>query len=127
LRQVKAGALQGAINRRAQARILTKPGISGGVIEAAAGATHEWQWAKAPVERVLTLNMGIYKLKCTMNLLMNLMHYSAVAVALGVEAGRCYRDVRRSARWWQSWAGWASSTTRGGIWSTGRASFPSSG
>src|SRR5262249_38032665 len=31
-----------------------------------------------------TLNMGIYKLKYSMNLLMNLMHYSAVAVALGV-------------------------------------------
>ena len=28
--------------------------------------------------------MGIYKLKFTMNLLMNLMHHSAVAVALGV-------------------------------------------
>jgi ABC-type bacteriocin/lantibiotic exporter with double-glycine peptidase domain len=28
--------------------------------------------------------MGIYKLKFTMNLLMNVMHHSAVAVALGV-------------------------------------------
>ena len=28
--------------------------------------------------------MGIYKLKYTMNLLMNLMHHTAVAVALGV-------------------------------------------
>ena len=28
--------------------------------------------------------MGIYKLKYTMNLLMNVMHHSAVAVALGV-------------------------------------------
>jgi len=76
--------LQGAINRRAQARILTKRGISGGVIEAAHGATRGWLWAKAPIEQVFTLNMGIYKLKYTMNLLMNLMHYSAVAVALGV-------------------------------------------
>ena len=76
--------LQGAINRRAQARILTKRGISGGVIEAAADATHEWLWAKVPIEQVFTLNMGIYKLKYTMNLLMNLMHHAAVAVALGV-------------------------------------------
>jgi len=76
--------LQGAINRRAQARILTKRGISGGVIQAATASTHEWQWARAPIERVFALNMGIYKLKYTMNLLMNLMHYSAVAVALGV-------------------------------------------
>jgi ABC-type bacteriocin/lantibiotic exporter with double-glycine peptidase domain len=76
--------LQAAINRRAQARILTKRGISGRVIEAAAALPHDWQWAKAPIERVFTLNMGIYRLKYTMNLLMNLMHYSAVAVALGV-------------------------------------------
>jgi ABC-type bacteriocin/lantibiotic exporter with double-glycine peptidase domain len=76
--------LQGAINRRAQSRILTKRGISGGVLEAAAATPHEWQWARAPIERVFALNMGIYKLKYTMNLLMNLMHHSAVAVALGV-------------------------------------------
>jgi ABC-type bacteriocin/lantibiotic exporter with double-glycine peptidase domain len=76
--------MQGAINRRAQARILTKRGISTGVIKAAAAAMHEWQWAKDPIERVFMLNMGIYKLKYSMNLLMNLMHYSAVAVALGL-------------------------------------------
>ena len=76
--------LQGAINRRAQSRILTKRGISGGILHAAAAAPHEWQWAKGPIERVFALNMGIYKLKYTMNLLMNLMHHSAVAVALGV-------------------------------------------
>ena len=35
-------------------------------------------------DRVFALNMGIYKLKYTMNLLMNVMHHSAVAVALGV-------------------------------------------
>jgi hypothetical protein len=36
------------------------------------------------IERVFVLNMGIYKFKYGMNLLMNLMHYFAVAVALGV-------------------------------------------
>ena len=76
--------LQGAINRRAQSRILTKRGISGGVIRAAAAALPQWQWARDPIEQVFSLNMGIYKLKFTMNLLMNLMHYSAVAVALGI-------------------------------------------
>jgi len=77
--------MQGAINRRAQARILTKRGLSGRVIEAAGGASDgDWKWAKAPIERVFSLNMGIYKLKFSMNLLMNLMHHSAVAVALGV-------------------------------------------
>ena len=74
--------LQSAINRRAQSRILTKRGISGGIIDAAAASTHEWAWAKEPIERVFTLNMGIYKLKYSMNMLMNLMHHSSVAVAL---------------------------------------------
>jgi ABC-type bacteriocin/lantibiotic exporter with double-glycine peptidase domain len=74
--------LQGAINRRAQARIVSKRGISGGVIEAATTGAHEWQWARRPIENVFMLNMGIYKLKFTMNLLMNLMHHSGVAAAL---------------------------------------------
>ena len=76
--------LQSAINRRAQSRILTKRGISGGIVSAAATANHEWAWARAPIERVFTLNMGIYKLKYSMNMLMNLMHHSSVAVALCV-------------------------------------------
>ena len=49
---------------------------------AAAASTHEWAWAKEPIERVFTLNMGIYKLKYSMNMLLNLMHHSSVAVAL---------------------------------------------
>jgi ABC-type bacteriocin/lantibiotic exporter with double-glycine peptidase domain len=75
---------QSAINRRAQKRILTKRGISGTIISTDAAATHEWTWAQAPIGQVFALNMGIYKLKYTMNLLMNVMHHSAVAVALGV-------------------------------------------
>lgn len=76
--------LQAAINRRAQSRILTKRGLSGRIVEAAGRSSRQWQWAREPILRVFTLNMGIYKLKYTMNLLMNLMHHSAVAVALGV-------------------------------------------
>lgn len=75
--------LQRAINRRAQSRILTKRGLSGDIVEAAV-ADAGWERAREPIGRVFTLNMGIYKLKYTMNLLMNLMHHSAVAVALGV-------------------------------------------
>ena len=69
--------MQRAINRRAEARIKTVREISGDMI--AAGLAVD-----AQVERVFSLNMGIYKIKYTMNLLMNLMHYFAVAVALGV-------------------------------------------
>jgi ABC-type bacteriocin/lantibiotic exporter with double-glycine peptidase domain len=74
--------LQRAINRRAQKRILTKRGLSGDIVSAAAADTG-WRVAE-PIGHVFTLNMGIYKLKYSMNLLMNVMHHSAVAVALGL-------------------------------------------
>lgn len=76
--------LQSAINRRARSRIIAKRGISGEIVRTAAANSHEWAWAQEPIGRVFTLNMGIYKLKYSMNLLMNLMHHSAVAVALCV-------------------------------------------
>lgn len=76
--------LQTAINRRAQSRILTKRGLSGEIVKTAIASGRGWGWVKEPIDRVFTLNMGIYKLKFTMNLLMNVMHHSAVAVALGV-------------------------------------------
>lgn len=76
--------LQMAINRRAQSRIVTKRGLSGEIVKTAIASGHGWDWVKEPINRVFTLNMGIYKLKFTMNLLMNVMHHSAVAVALGV-------------------------------------------
>ena len=76
--------IQAAINRRAQARILTKRGLSGDIVKAAGGANGSWEWATAPIAHVFALNMGIYKLKYTMNLLMNVMHHSVVAVAFGV-------------------------------------------
>ena len=41
-----------------------------------------WGWTQEPIERVFTLNMGIYRIKFTMNLLMNMMHHLAVASAL---------------------------------------------
>ncbi len=80
--------LQRAINRRAQSRILVKRGISGGLvsrISAGRGASDGrigWGWTQDPIERVFTLNMGIYRIKFTMNLLMNMMHHLAVGSAL---------------------------------------------
>lgn len=80
--------LQRAINRRAQSRILVKRGISGGLVSriavgrrASAGRIG-WGWTQDPIERVFTLNMGIYRIKFTMNLLMNMMHHLAVGSAL---------------------------------------------
>lgn len=80
--------LQRAINRRAQSRILVKRGISGGLVSRISdgrggpGGRIGWGWTQDPIARVFTLNMGIYKIKFTMNLLMNMMHHLAVASAL---------------------------------------------
>ncbi len=76
--------LQRAINRRAEARILTKREISGTIVEGAFAEAHGRTLQSEPIERVFTLNMGIYKLKYSMNLLMNLMHHLAVAATLCV-------------------------------------------
>ena len=69
--------MQAAINRRAEARIKTLRQVSGDIVET--GTPND-----ARVEQVFELNMGIYKLKYGMNLGMNLMYATAVAVALGV-------------------------------------------
>lgn len=80
--------LQRAINRRAQSRILVKRGISGGLVSrisrrgAGSDSRIGWGWTQDPIERVFTLNMGIYRIKFTMNLLMNMMHHLAVGSAL---------------------------------------------
>jgi ABC-type multidrug transport system fused ATPase/permease subunit len=69
--------MQRAINRRAERRIRTLREVGGDIVET--GVPDDER-----IERVFTLNMGIYKIKYSMNLAMNLMHYLAVAVALGV-------------------------------------------
>ena len=76
--------LQRAINRRAAARILTKREISAAIVEEAALARPNAGTETEAIQHVFTLNMGIYKLKYSMNLLMNLMHHLGVAVALCV-------------------------------------------
>src|SRR5712672_3019877 len=69
--------LQQAINRRAEKRIRTIRRVGGDIVET--GVPEEQR-----IERVFRLNMSIYRIKFSMNLGMNLMHYLAVAVALGV-------------------------------------------
>src|SRR5689334_2296986 len=74
--------LQGAINRRARERILVKRDISGAIAD---GSLVVDSSAKdGPIQRIFALNMGIYRFKYTMNLLMNLMYHLSVAVALCV-------------------------------------------
>ena len=69
--------MQHAINVRAEKRIKVLRRVGGDIVET--GSPED-----ARIERVFELNMGIYKLKYSMNLLMNFMHYFAVAAALGV-------------------------------------------
>ena len=69
--------MQRAINRRAADRIRTVREVSSDMIDTGTAVD-------AQIERVFSLNMGVYKIKYSMNLLMNFMHYFAVAVALGV-------------------------------------------
>ena len=69
--------MQRAINRRAGARIRTIRRVGGDIVDS--GVPEEER-----IERVFRLNMGIYKIKFSMSLAMNFMHYLAVAIALGV-------------------------------------------
>ena len=69
--------MQQAINRRAGERITTLRKVSGDIVDSGVPAD-------AGIERVFALNMGIYKIKYSMNMAMNLMYALAVAVALGV-------------------------------------------
>jgi ABC-type multidrug transport system fused ATPase/permease subunit len=72
--------IQREITRRAERRIRTLREVSGEIV----GATDaDAQTVKdGQLDRVFALNMGIYKLKFTMNFLMNLMHHLGVATAL---------------------------------------------
>jgi ABC-type multidrug transport system fused ATPase/permease subunit len=69
--------MQQAINRRAGERVKTLRAVSGGIVDTG-------EPAEEGIQRVFALNMGIYKIKYSMNLAMNLMYATAVAVALGV-------------------------------------------
>lgn len=74
--------MQQAINNRISARIgalrLISVGIVGGDTSDSAQVSRE----TAQVERVFALNMGIYKLKFSMNFLMNLVHHLGICAIL---------------------------------------------
>ena len=76
--------IQRAVNRRAGERIQTLREVSGSIVAEAHGADAAPPVQEARIDHVFELNMGIYKLKYTMNFLMNLMHHLGVACALGV-------------------------------------------
>ena len=73
---------QRSINRRARRRILTKREISGTIAEGNIETGPEVE--ASGIQQIFALNMGIYRLKYVLNLLMNLRHHLSVAVALCV-------------------------------------------
>jgi len=76
--------MQQAMNRRAAERIQTLREVSDGIVGASGGDSALAAEQEAKVNHVFRLNMGIFKLKFTMNFLMNLMHHLGVATVLGV-------------------------------------------
>jgi ABC-type multidrug transport system fused ATPase/permease subunit len=73
--------LQRMINRRSRKRITVLRDVSGGVITASAPGTEDAD-QNGRIDHVFTLNMSVYKLKFTMNFLMNLMYHLGVVGAL---------------------------------------------
>jgi ABC-type multidrug transport system fused ATPase/permease subunit len=72
--------MQAAINRRVERRVLTMREVSDGIVrEASPDGFHERR-----IDHVFALHMGMYKLKFTMNFLMNLSHHAGVAAALAL-------------------------------------------
>lgn len=82
--------IQRAINRRAKRRISILRAVSGGVIgtnaavSAGAEGVQFGSEQDSRVDRVYRLNMGIYRLKFSMNFLMNLMYHLGVIGALAI-------------------------------------------
>ncbi|HWT99675.1 MAG TPA: hypothetical protein VN229_18725 [Terriglobales bacterium] len=82
--------IQQAINRRAKRRISILRAVSGGVIGTNAAVTAGAESVQfgseqdSRVDRVYRLNMGIYRLKFSMNFLMNLMYHLGVIGALAI-------------------------------------------
>lgn len=76
--------MQRAINRRAAERIRTLREVSGEIVGAGDAGAVAIAAQQGQIDHVFRVNMGIFKLKFTMNFLMNLMHHLGVATALGV-------------------------------------------
>ena len=74
--------LQKAINRRVRGRISVMRDVSGSLITHPVGEAAALQARR--IQQVFQLNMGVFRLKFTMNFLMNLMHHIGVAAILAV-------------------------------------------
>jgi ABC-type multidrug transport system fused ATPase/permease subunit len=76
--------MQSAINRRVARRIETLRAVSGGIVGSTEGEGAPESAQRRKLASVFKLNMGVFKLKFSMNALMNLLHHLGVATALGI-------------------------------------------
>ncbi len=75
--------MQAAINRRVQARIAVLREISASIVQVG-GAIDEDGRQRTRIQEIFRKNMGIYKLKFSMNFLMNLMTQTGTATILAL-------------------------------------------
>lgn len=75
--------LQRALNRRVSVRIWTMRKISTGLVEDENRGDDSLELQNQRVDRIFDLNMGIYKIKFSMNFVMNVLHYAGIAGILG--------------------------------------------
>jgi ABC-type multidrug transport system fused ATPase/permease subunit len=76
--------MQQAINRRVVSRIGMLRQISGGIISQPDGGAAARTPQEVRIQEVFGLNMSVFRLKFSMNFLMNLMHHLGIAAILAV-------------------------------------------
>jgi ABC-type multidrug transport system fused ATPase/permease subunit len=84
--------MQRAINRRAGARVWVLRQLGVSTIDTGAASVERDRFDGKRIDRVLQLNMGIYKLKFSMNLLMNICNHFQVIAALLIGGWMVHTD-----------------------------------
>jgi ABC-type bacteriocin/lantibiotic exporter with double-glycine peptidase domain len=84
--------MQGAINRRAGARVWVLRQLGVSTVDTRAGSVERDISDGKRIDRVLQLNMGIYKLKFSMNFLMNFCNHFQVVGALLIGGWMVHTD-----------------------------------
>jgi ABC-type bacteriocin/lantibiotic exporter with double-glycine peptidase domain len=84
--------MQGAINRRAGARVWLLRQLSVSAVDAHAASADRDRSDGGRIDRVLHLNMGIFKLKFSMNFLMNFFSHLQVVAALLIGGWMVHTD-----------------------------------
>src|SRR5208282_4408081 len=84
--------MQGAINRRAGARVWILRHLGVSAVDTRAASAEQDRSDGKRIDRVLQLNMGIYKLKFSMNFLMNFCSHLQIVAALLIGGWMVHTD-----------------------------------